>query len=115
MPSKKLSAISTLITVILLILLGLVGMFILLVALNGFSEREGGPALVTSLICNGISIILTAVLAWKLPGWLITKFNWKNAAAVAVSVLVGLLLGGGLSLVSAFVGIITATILWENR
>lgn len=115
MPAKKLSTISTILTVLILLVIGLVGMFFLLVALNGFSEREGTPALVTSLVCNGIAILLAAVLAWRLPGWLIGKFNWNNIAAVAVSVLAGLLFGSGLSLASAFIGVIVATALWESR
>lgn len=115
MPTKTPSIVSTIITVILLLLFSAASMFMLLVALNGFTGSEGTPALTTSLICNGIGIILAAVLAWKLPGWLIGKFNWNSIVAVLVSALVGFFIGGGLSLVSLFIGVIVADTIWNAR
>lgn len=115
MPTKTPSIISTIITVILLLLIGIASMFFLLAALNGFSESQGTPALITSLICNGLGIILMAVAAWRLPRWLIGKFNWNSAAAVVVSVLVGLFFGSGISAVAMFIGVIVADTLWNAR
>lgn len=115
MPTKTPSKVSSIVTVILLLLVGAASMFFLLIALNGVSEREGTPALLTSLICNGVSIIISAVLAWKMSAWLIGKFNWSNALAVIVSVLVGLIFGGGLSLVTIFIGVAVADSIWRAR
>lgn len=115
MPTKTPSIISTIITVLLLLLTAAIGMFGLLVALNGFTGSEGTPALTTSLICNGVGIILAAVLAWKLPKWLIGKFNWNSILAVFVSILVGFFVGGGFSFVSLVVGVIVAEAIWNAR
>jgi hypothetical protein len=115
MPTKTSSIVSTIITVILLLLFGTASMFFLLVALNGFSGSEGGPALTTGAVCNGIGIILSAVLAWNLTRWLMNKFNWSSIAAVFVSVMVGFFVGGGFSLVSLFIGIVVADSLWNAR
>jgi len=115
MPTKTPSIVSTILTVISLLLFGAASMFFLLVALNGFSGSEGGPALTTGAVCNGIGIILAAVLAWKMPSWLMNKFNWSSIVAVFVSVLVSFFVGSGLSLVSLFIGVIVADSLWNAR
>ena len=115
MPTKTPSIVSTILTVILLILFGIASMFFLVVALNGFSTSEGGPALITSLVCNVIGIIATAILAWRLPRWLIGKFNWNSIVAVIVSVLAGLFVGGGLSAIALFIGVLVADSLWNAR
>lgn len=115
MPTKTPSIVSTIITVLLLLLTAAIGMFGLLVALNGFNDSSGGPALLTSLVCNILGIILAAVLAWKLPKWLVGKFNWNSILAVFVSILVGFFVGGGFSLVALFVGVIVADSIWNAR
>jgi len=112
---KTLSVISVIVSVILLLFVGAVSMFFLLIALNGFSERASIPGLISSLLCNGLGIILSAVAVWKLPHWFIGKFNWSSTAAVFVSVLVGFFVGGGFSLVSFFIGIVVANSLWNAR
>lgn len=63
MSTKIPSVVSTMITTLLLLMFGSAAMFFLLVALNGFSEREAGPALIASLACQGLGIILSAVAA----------------------------------------------------
>jgi len=115
MPTKTPSIISTVLTVISLLLFGVASMFFLVVALNGFSGSEGGPALTTGAVCNGVGIIISAVLVWHLTRWLMNKFNWSSIAAVFVSVMVGFFIGGGLSLVSMFIGVVVADSLWNAR
>lgn len=115
MPTKTPSIVSTVLTVILLLLFGVASMFFLMVALNGFSTSEGGPGLITSLVCNVIGIIISAILAWRLPRWLIGKFNWNSIVAVIVSVLAGFIVGGGLSAVALFIGVIVADSIWKAR
>lgn len=115
MTSKTPSVISAVITVILLLLVGTLSMFLTMVMLNGFSGSQGGPALATALACNGIGVILSAILSWRLTRWFIERFNWNKALAVAVSVLTGVVFGLGLSFVSIFGGIAVAEILWNAR
>ena len=115
MPTKTPSIVSTILTIILLLLFGAAGMFFLVVALNGFSTSEGEPALISSLVCNIIGIIVAAILAWRLPRWLIGRFNWNSIVAVIVSVLAGLFVGGGLSAIALFIGVLVADSLWKAR
>ena len=102
MSEKTPAIVAIILTVLLLILLGLVFLFVGLVGLNGFSEQEATVALSAMLICQGVGMILAALLA----GWLtrlgITKLNWHKALAVAVAVFAGTLLGGVLSLLALF-------------
>lgn len=114
MPTKTSSIISAVLTVILLLLVGALSMFMTMVALNGFTGSEGGPALLTNLMCNGIGVILSATLAWRLTRWLIEKFNWNKGLAVAVSVLAGVVFGVGISFLSIFAGVIVADTLWRG-
>lgn len=113
--SKTPSVIAAVLTVILLFLIGALNMFMTMVMLNGFSGSEGGPALITTLVCNGIGIILSATLAWNITRWLIGKFQWNPILAVAVSVFVAGLVGFGVSLVAMFAGVIVADSLWQAR
>ena len=115
MPTKTSAIISTVLTVLTLLVIGAASMFFLLVALNGFSGSAGEPALITSLVCNVIGIILAAILAWRLPRWLIEKFNWNRILAVLVSVVAGSFLGSGLSAIALFIGVFVADTLWKAR
>ena len=115
MPTKTPSIVSTVITVILLLLTAALGLFGLVIALNGYNDRAGGPALATTFVCNGIAIILAAVLAWRLPRWLVGKFNWNSILAVIVSVIAGSTAGGILSFTSVFIGIFIADAIWNAR
>jgi len=115
MPTKTPSIISTILTVVSLLLLGTLSMFFLILALNGYSESAGNSALITSLICNVIGIIVSAILAWRLPRWLTGRFNWNSIVAVVVSVLAGFMVGGGLSAIALFIGVLVADTLWKAR
>ena len=52
MSTKTLSLVASILTVILRLVVGAALTFMQLVALNGFSDREGGPALAVSLACR---------------------------------------------------------------
>lgn len=115
MPTKTPSIISTILTVILLILFAIGSGFFLLVALNGFSESDGLPGLIATLVCNVIGIVVSAILAWRLPRWLIERFNWNRILAVLVSVVAGFFIGSGLSIVSMFLGVFLASMIQNAR
>jgi MFS family permease len=113
MPTKTPSIISVVLTVIVLILLGLFMGFMSLVALNGFSEREGAPALITFGVCVSIGIILSAVLAGRLTKLFIAKYNWNSILAVAVALLASTVLGIILYAIAFFLEIVIADVLWN--
>ncbi len=108
MPNKTPSLISSIITIALLILTGLVILFAQLLALNGFSEREGMISLVTSLVCQGAAVIVAALLASRLTRWFIEKFNWNKTLAVIVAVIAGTIPGGLLMSLGLFISILVA-------
>ncbi len=108
MSTKTPSIISTVITVISLLIFGAAVMFFLLVALNGFSERAATPALIASLVCQGLGIVFAAVLTWRLPRIFMEKFNWNKVIAVVVSIPAGLTLGGLIGSAALFIGIVVA-------
>lgn len=108
MSNKTPAIISAVLTIILLILTSIVLTLGQLVALNGFSERVGTIALVTSLVCQSAGGILAVILAWQLANLFIAKFNWNKVLAVLISVFSGVIVGGGISLLSLFVSVILA-------
>ena len=73
MPSKIPSVISSVLTIIFLIIIGLVLTFGQVVMLNGFSEREGNVSFITAFVCQGVGMLLCAVLAWWLTKLLICR------------------------------------------
>jgi hypothetical protein len=85
------------------------------VMLNGFSEREGNASFLTAFACQGVGIILCAILAWWLTKLLVQKFNWNKALSVVISVAVTTVLGGGLAFVSLLVSIGVAEAMWQAR
>jgi hypothetical protein len=100
--------VSALLTVVLLILAGVVVLFAQLVALNGYGEREGVAALGASIVCQGTGIVLAAVVASRLSGWLVTKFDWNRVLSVIAAVFAGTMLGGGFSVISTLLAIVVA-------
>ncbi|MDP1624405.1 MAG: hypothetical protein Q8L64_01410 [bacterium] len=74
MPTKTLSIISVVLTVIFLILIGIFLFVMTLVALNGFGDSEGTAAVMITLVCQGIGLILSALLA----GWLTRLFVFST-------------------------------------
>lgn len=108
MPNKTPAIVSAVITLILLIVISVLLSISQLVLLNGASERVGSTALITSFICQGVSNILTVIIAWRLTIRFITKSNWGNISAVLVSTLVGTLTGAGLSFIAIIASILLA-------
>jgi hypothetical protein len=72
---------------------------------NGVSESQGMTAMGISLVCQGIGVILVGLLAGWLTNLVISKFNWNRFLAVVVAVIVGTLLGAGISVFSTITSI----------
>jgi hypothetical protein len=108
MSAKTLSMISSILTALFIFLFGFVLFFGLVVLFNGLSGREATPALMVSLICQGIGLILSAVLAGRLTRTLVEKFNWNRIVVVAASVLAGTALGGVLAVAAVFISVFVA-------
>lgn len=102
------STIASVLTVIFLIVLGLVLLFGQVIAMNGFSERAGSVALVVSLVCQGVTVILAAVLAGRLARLFVDRFNWNVILAVIMSALAGAMAGGMFAFASVLLSILIA-------
>ena len=105
MPARVPSLVSAGLTIFLLILFVLLFLLVQMVALNGASEAQGIAALGISLICQGASVILAAILAWQITSLIITKLNWNVILAVLIATSAGTFLGGLLSFLSVVIAI----------
>ena len=105
MPSKTPAIIATVLTIFILILFAVLSVFMQMIALNGVSERQGATAMGISLVCQGVGLILAAIVAGWISNLVITKFNWNKALAVIVAVIGGVLFGGVISFASFLVSI----------
>jgi hypothetical protein len=106
--SRTPAVIAATLTVLLLTVLAILFMLVQMLALNGFSERQGTTALGLSLVCQGVSILLAGGLAFGLTRLFVEKWNWNKAGAVALAVVAGTALGMGVSMVSIFIGMLAA-------
>ncbi|MDQ2692424.1 MAG: hypothetical protein M3Y68_10365 [Chloroflexota bacterium] len=105
MSTRSPAAVSAILTVLLLVFLAVVSLLLQMVALNGFSERQGVTAMGISLGCQGIVLLLLALLAARATRFLITKVNWNSMLAVATTVLVATVIGGTISFLSIIISI----------
>lgn len=105
MPNKRSAAVSAILTVVVLILLAIISLLLQMVALNGAGERQGVTAMGISLACQGIAVIVLAILAARVTDFLIKRVNWNSILAVAVTVLVAATIGGTTSFLSMILSI----------
>lgn len=108
MSNKTSTILAAIITITLLVVSTILFMLVQMLALNGFSERQGTTALGLSLTCQVVSILLAGGLAFGLTRLFVEKWNWNKVGAVALAVVAGMVLGLGLSLVSIFVSMLAA-------
>jgi hypothetical protein len=106
MPSKLPSVVAAVSTFILLLIAG-AGFFIVqIIALNGvMSETKAFSSLAVGVVCQGVGMLLAAVLAAWLSKRLIERFNWNKVLAVLIAVISAVVLGLILSLISTMVSI----------
>lgn len=110
MSNKAPAVISTLLTIIFLVILAIASVLLEMLALNGASERQGTLAMGISLACQGVSLVLIAILTRWLTNLLITRFSWNKIVAVIVTVISGVLLGSVISFLSLIISIPVAGI-----
>ncbi len=108
MNNKTPAIVSAISTVILLIIFGILSILFEMVALNGASGKQGTVALVISLVCNGLSVILFGLFSSWFTKLAITKFNWNKILAVAVAVTLGTIFGMAVSFLSLIASILLA-------
>lgn len=112
MPAKTPAIISVILTMLVLIFIGALSIFMNMVALNGMSSREGGPALLTLGSCSVIGIILSAVVASRLTKTFISKYSWNSILAVITAFIAGSMLGFIFNVIGFILAVIVADILW---
>ena len=104
-----------LVTAILDLAVAIFGFFILLIGLNGFSERQATPSLIFYIV-----FCLTSLLIFSFLGTLIAKAfvekGWMNKAwAAIVSILSTSIVSGLIVIVAVFAGFALAEFLRTNR
>ena len=108
-PSKTPVVVSITVTVILLLLLTAFAFFMQLVLMNGvMSTSKANIALGTSLGCQGLEIILGAILAGRLTRWYMTRFQMNKVLAVILAIIPVAILAAVLSFIAIFVGLVAA-------
>jgi hypothetical protein len=110
MSTKTPAAISAALTILILILLAILFVLLQMVALNGFSERQGLTAMGLSLGCQSLVILLLGALAARATTFLITKVEWNSILAVVVTVLAAATIGGVIGFLSMIIAIPVAGI-----
>jgi hypothetical protein len=107
---KTSSIIAGLTTFVLVILLSVLAGFMQMVTMNGATTGQGFNAAAVLAVCQSLILLVCVVLARWLTNWLMTKFNWNGFLAILIAVFSAVVLGGGVSLISIFVGILAAGI-----
>ena len=105
MPAKTPATVSVILTILILVILAIVFILLQMIALNGFSEREGLTAMGLSLGCQSLTVIFLAAFAARATRFLITKVEWNSILAVAVTVLAATTIGGVIAFLSSIVSI----------
>lgn len=105
MSTKTPATVSAVLTVLILLFLAVLSVLLQMVALNGASERQGFTAMGVSLACQGIVILVLAILAARATRFLIAKVDWNSILAVVVTVVVAATIGGVMSFLSSIIAI----------
>jgi hypothetical protein len=105
MSSRTASILAAILSILLMLIFAVLAVIFELIALNGANESQGMSAIGISLTCLGAGAILLGVLAWKVTGLLITRFNLNPILAVTLIVALAMLVAGTISILSIFVSI----------
>ena len=105
MSAKTPATVSVILTILMLVALAIVFVLLQMIALNGFSEREGLTAMGLSLGCQSLAVIFLAMFAARATTFLITKVEWNSILAVAITVFAAATIGGVVAILSSIVSI----------
>ena len=108
MQTKTPGIISVVVTVLLLLAITAVSTLLIMLALNGASEKQGTIALAVSLGCNGLGVILSGIFANWFTKLALTKFNWSSLPAVIVGIVAGAGIGGVMIFISFFMAVLSS-------
>lgn len=78
--------------------------FLMLIMMNGFSESDATPGLITYIVLSIATCLLMALAAFLTTG-LFIKRNLSPAASAALAVSISAIIGGVIIVVSCFIGI----------
>ncbi|MCE9647094.1 MAG: hypothetical protein K8S20_13920 [Chloroflexi bacterium] len=104
-PNKTPVRIAAVITMILLFFVAVLSVLLEMVALNGASEKQGMFAIGTSLLCNGLGIVLFGLFSGWFTKFVMARFNWNPTLAVVIAVAAGVIIGSAASLLSLMLSI----------
>ena len=111
MNNKAPTVISAIATFVLLLIIGLLFFFLQIVALNGvMNESQAFKSLGMGLLCQGVTLIVSAGLAGWFSSVLFTRFHWSRIWSAIAAVLLATLLGAGGSFLSLIISIFGAGI-----
>jgi len=110
MPGKTPALTSAILTTLLLVLVAFLSLLTQMLALNGASERQGVTVMGISSGCQGIGIILAALLASRLTNLLLVKFNWNKPRSVLAAVIAATAFGALIAFLSIIISIPAAGI-----
>ena len=105
MSTRTASILAAILSILMLVIFAVLTVIFEMLILNGASESQGMKAIGISVLCLGAGAILIGLLAWKLTGFLIQKFDLNPALAVTLSIVLVLLIGGTVSVLSIFISI----------
>lgn len=103
------------ITAVVQLAAGFAGFFILLLGLNGFSEREATPSLILYVAVSLITIFGNGVLALGLGKRFARKPTIGDAGGYVIATLLVLLIGVVVLVVSLFAGFVLASVIHDMR
>jgi hypothetical protein len=99
------------ITAILNGIIGAVVFFILLISMNGFSERQATPGLLLFIIWVVLTAIMAGVLSFLTVKYLIDKKSMGAIVAALMAVTIFTIIGGISNIVGMLAAILLATAL----
>ena len=100
MSHRTSSLISVILNLLLLVIFAVLTFIFEIIVLNGASESQGTTAFGISLICLGIWAVLLGVFSWKATALLIAKFDMNPALAILLTLILGMLLSGAISVLA---------------
>jgi hypothetical protein len=109
MDTKTPVFISVFSAILLLVLAGFLTMFIQILLLNGvMNEGQATTALIVTLGCQGLTVILGAIFARWLTRLLMLRFEWSRTAAILTPIVIVLVIAAGSGFLSIMGGLLAA-------